>query len=197
MVLESIFNPFVLKKKPWEMFFAGFLFASVSLAISYFVFKEAAALLTVFLIVLCTVPILYTTIKNEEELDLKSTQEWALLKEHTKVLIFLMFLFLGILTAFVLAHLILPDNVVKVAFSLQDEAINHVNQNVQITGNITRFGLFGNIFFNNLKVLFFCIVFSLLYGTGAMFILTWNASVIATAMGTVIKTQVTQALVSN
>ncbi|MBI2573321.1 stage II sporulation protein M [Candidatus Woesearchaeota archaeon] len=197
MVLESLFNPFAIKKKPWEMFFAGFLFASISLVISYYVFKEAAALLTVFLVVLCTVPILYTTIKNEEELDLKSTQEWSLLKEHTKVLIFLMFLFLGITTAFVLAYVVLPQDVVKVAFSLQDQAINHVNQNVQITGNITRFGLFGNIFFNNLKVLFFCIIFSLLYGTGAMFILTWNASVIATAMGSVIKTQAAQALASN
>ena len=177
MVLESLFNPFALKKRPWEMFFAGFLFAGISLILSYFVFKEAAALLTVFLVVLCTVPILYTTIKNEEELDLSSTQEWALLKEHTKVLIFLMFLFLGITAAFVTAYVFLPANVAQVAFSLQDQAISHVNQNIQVTGNITRFGLFGNIFFNNVKVLFFCIVFSLLYGTGAMFILTWNASV--------------------
>ncbi len=201
MVLESILNPFAIKKKPWEMFFAGLLFSFVSLFVAYFVFKDGAGLLTVFLIVLCTVPILYTTIKNEEELDLKINQEWVLLKEHTKVLLFLMFLFLGITTALVLAYLILPDHITSVSFALQNQAIAHVNQNVQVTGNITgsitRFGLFGNIFFNNLKVLFFCLIFSLLYGTGAMFILTWNASVIATAMGSVIKTHVAQTIGSS
>src|SRR3989338_11461645 len=140
MVLESIFNPFVLKKKPWEMFFAGFLFASVSLVISYFVFKEAAALLTVFLVVLCTVPLLYTTIKNEEELDLKYDQEWVLLKEHTKVLIFLMFLFLGITFALVLSYVFLPEAMVHSIFFLQEKAILNVNNNVQ--GGAVQFNFF-------------------------------------------------------
>ena len=35
----------------------------------------------------------------------------------------------------------------------------------------------------------FCLVFSFIYGAGAIFILTWNASVIATAMGNLIKSQ--------
>ena len=43
--------------------------------------------------------------------------------------------------------------------------------------------LFGKIFFNNLNVLIFCILFSFLYGVGSIFILTWNGSVIAAAIG--------------
>jgi len=39
-----------------------------------------------------------------------------------------------------------------------------------------------------MKVLIFCILFSFLYGAGAIFILTWNASVIATAIGNFIRT---------
>ncbi len=38
-----------------------------------------------------------------------------------------------------------------------------------------------------MKVLTFCIVFSLFYGAGAIFILAWNGSVIATAMGNFIR----------
>ncbi len=194
MVLESLLNPFSIKKKPWEMFLAGIIFTFISLIVSYFVFRQSAGLLTIFLVVLATVPILYTTVKNEEELDLKSDKEWTLLKEHTKVLIFLMFLFLGITFALTIAYIFMPLEIVNSIFSIQQQAILNVNNNVHgiITGNVARFDLFGGILFNNLKVLFFCLIFSLLYGTGAMFILTWNASVIATAMGNLVKSNVAQ-----
>lgn len=185
MVLESLFNPFIVKRRPWEMFFAGFMYALVGLALSFFVFRDGAALLTVFLIVIATLPLFYTTIKNEEELDLKLHSEFALLKEHTKVLIFLMFLFLGVTVALALSYVFLPETVVNAVFNLQQTAIKGVNSSVQ--GNLTTVSLFSRIFINNLKVLFFCIVFSFLYGTGALFILTWNASVVATAMGNLFK----------
>jgi uncharacterized membrane protein SpoIIM required for sporulation len=187
MVLESLFNPFAVKKRPWEMFVAGFIYSIVGLALSYLVFREISGLLTVFLIVMATLPILYTTIKNEEELDLKYDKEIKILKEHTKVLVFLIFLFLGITAALSLAYVVLPENVVDTAFSLQQQAIISTNSNVQ--GNITSIGLFTKILLNNVKVLFFCIVFAFLYGSGAIFILTWNASVVATAMGSAFKTE--------
>ncbi len=188
MVLESLFNPFVVKKKPWEMFLAGFIYSLVGLVLSFMVFKEAAGLLTVFLIVLATLPLLYTTITNEEELDLKLDKEITLLKEHTKVLVFLIFLFLGIAVALATAYVFFPQEMVNTVFGLQQQAILNVNSHVQ--GNITQFDLFTRIFFNNLKVLFFCIVFSFLYGFGAIFILVWNASVVATAMGNLFKIEI-------
>ncbi|MBI4983377.1 stage II sporulation protein M [Candidatus Woesearchaeota archaeon] len=73
-------------------------------------------------------------------------------------------------------------------FGLQQQSIINVNNNVQ--GKIAQFDLFTRIFANNTKVLFLCILFSFLYGTGAIFILVWNASVVATAMGNVFKTEV-------
>ncbi len=197
MVLESLFNPFVIKKKPWEMFFAGMIFTFVSLLLSYFVFKESAGLLTIFLIVLSTVPMLYTTIKNEEELDLKLDKEWVLLQEHTKVLLFLMCLFLGIVAAMTVSYIFLPTPIVDSVFQMQMQAITNVNNNINgaaiLTGGVTQFDIFGKILFNNMKVLFFCLIFSLLYGTGAMFILTWNASVIAAAMGNLFKSELSSA----
>ena len=144
MVLESLFNPFVIKKRPWEMFLAGFIYSTVGLSLSYLVFREISGILSVFLIVMATLPILYTTIKNEEELDLKYDQEWKLLKEHTKVLVFLMFLFLGITAAFSLAYVVLPESVVTTTFSLQQQAIVNTNSNVQ--GNATSFTFFTKIF---------------------------------------------------
>ena len=192
MVLESLFNPFRVKKKPYEMFLAGLLYTVVGMMLSYFVFREIAGILMVFLVVLATVPLLYITIIHEEELDLKYSREIVLLKEHTKVLLFLICLFLGITTAFVGAYILLPSDVSHTLFELQEQAIINVNTYVQgsITGGIALSSIFSKIFVNNLKVLFFCLVFSLLYGTGAIFILTWNASVIGAAMGSLIKKEI-------
>ncbi|HLC51910.1 MAG TPA: stage II sporulation protein M [Candidatus Nanoarchaeia archaeon] len=173
------------------MLVGGFFYSVVALMLSYLVFREIAGILMVFLIVLSTIPIIYTAIKNEEELELKIDKEWFLLKEHTKVLVYLMFLFIGITVALMLAYIILPHSVTDVIFELQKTAIVNVNNAIQsnVTGQITKLSLFGKIIFNNIKVLFFCLLFSLLYGAGAMFILAWNASVIATAIGILVKTE--------
>ena len=46
------------------------------------------------------------------------------------------------------------------------------------------------IFFNNFKVLSFSILFSFVYGAGALFILTWNATVIGAAIGNFIRANI-------
>lgn len=190
MVLESLFNPFTVKKKPWQMFGAGLIYSIIGLMLAYLVFRDIAGILLVFFIVLATFPMIYTTIKNEEELDVKSERELVLLKEHTKVLVFLIFLFLGITAGLLSSYIFLPQHIVDTIFSLQQSAITQVNNSVQ--GGITRFDIFTNILINNFKVLFFCLMFSFLYGTGAIFILTWNASVIAVAIGNFIKAEIAQ-----
>ena len=199
MVLEYIFNPFVLKKKPWEMFLVGFVYSIVALFLSYLVFKEVSGLLTVFLIVIAILPTMYITIKSEEELDLKYTGEWKLLQEHAKVIVFLLCLFFGITAALIASYVFLPHSVVDSVFDLQHKAIVNVNNYVRgnivgegITAQVTKTDVFVKIFLNNLKVLFFCLIFSLLYGSGALFILTWNASVIAAAVGSLIKSKLAE-----
>ncbi|MBT3298664.1 hypothetical protein HN385_07065 [archaeon] len=189
MVLESLFNPFVVKKKPWEMFFAGFLYSSIGLLLSILVFQDMAGLLMVFFTVIAATPIVYNTIKNEEELDLNLSGEITLLKEHSKVLYFLLFFFLGSVASYTLAYVFLPATLVSIVFASQTVAIGDINRAVT-TGSLTQFGIFKGIFFNNMRVLFFCLIFSFLYGIGALFILTWNASVVSAAIGNLIKTKI-------
>ena len=199
MVFEYIFNPFILKKKPWEMFAVGFIYSIIALFLSYFVFKEISGILTVFLIVIAVLPTMYITIKSEEELDIKYEGEWKLLQEHAKVIAFLLCLFMGVTAALVFSYIFLPQGMVDNIFILQQKAITNVNDYVRgsiigdgVTGQTTKTDIFIKIFLNNLKVLFFCLVFSLLYGTGALFILIWNASVIATAVGALIKNKLAE-----
>ena len=181
------------------MFAVGFIYSIIALFLSYFVFKEISGILTVFLIVIAVLPTMYITIKSEEELDIKYEGEWKLLQEHAKVITFLLCLFMGVTAALVFSYIFLPQGMVDNIFILQQKAITNVNDYVRgsiigdgVTGQTTKTDIFIKIFLNNLKVLFFCLVFSLLYGTGALFILIWNASVIATAVGALIKNKLAE-----
>ncbi len=185
MVLESLFNPFAVKRKPWEMFFAGVIYSLISLFLGYISFRDYAGLILVFLIVMSAIPLIYTAIKNEEEIDMKIKGEWKILQEHGKVLMFLLYFFVGVVAGLTFAFIFLPSSMVSEIFAIQTQAMVNLQTNVQ--GGITLFGLFQNIFVNNLKVLLFCLVFSFLFGAGAIFILTWNASVVAVAIGGMIK----------
>ncbi|MCA9477624.1 MAG: stage II sporulation protein M [Nanoarchaeota archaeon] len=72
-------------------------------------------------------------------------------------------------------------------FQTQIDTIKHINGRVTGLSTVNTGSAFAKIFLNNIKVLVFCILFSFLYGAGAIFILTWNASVIGTAVGNFIR----------
>jgi len=186
MVLESIINPLKAEQNPLRLFGIGFMYATIGLFLSLLVFEEHASLVMVFLTVFACVPLLYSTMKLEEKKDILIEKEYSLLKEHSKAISFLVLLFIGMVVAFSLWYVLLPAGASESLFKVQTQMISSLNR--QITGNITGAGVFGKIFLNNLKVMIFCILFSFLYGAGAIFILTWNASVIGVAVGNFIKT---------
>jgi len=114
-------------------------------------------------------------------------EEKILIKEHGKALSFFVFLFLGITISFSLWYIFLPADLTLTLFSVQAKTISDIN--TQVTGQgINQMSLFSKIFFNNIKVLIFCVIFAFIYGFGAIFILTWNASVIGTAIGNFVRT---------
>jgi uncharacterized membrane protein SpoIIM required for sporulation len=186
MVLESLTNPFKAVKKPWEMFFLGMVYSSVALFLGNWIFNEQASLIMVFLTVAACIPLIYNTMKSEEKKDLVITDERRLLKEHGKVLVYLMLLFAGFVVSFVFWYTVLPSKIVQSTFHVQTVTIQSIN--VKILGSAIKTRTFMSILVNNLKVLIFCILFSFLYGAGAIFVLTWNASVIAAAIGNFIRT---------
>ena len=186
MVLESIINPLKAEKKPWEMFFIGFLYSSVGIFLSLWIFRDQASLIMVFLIVMACVPIVHNTMKLEESKDLEIIRENTLLKEHNKALVFLMLLFVGITLSSVFWYVVLPTPVTTDLFARQTLTISDINN--QISGNfIKQLDILSKILFNNMRVLAFAILFAFIYGAGAIFILTWNATVIGTAIGNFIR----------
>ena len=108
MVLESILNPLKAEKRPWEMFFLGFVYSTLAILLSLWIFKDQASLIMVFLKVMACVPIVYNTMKLEESKDLEISSERRLLKEHNKAIIFLTFLFFVITLSFSAWYVFLP-----------------------------------------------------------------------------------------
>ncbi|MFA5796725.1 MAG: stage II sporulation protein M [Candidatus Woesearchaeota archaeon] len=217
MVLEGFISAENAESKPWLLLFWGFVYTSVAMLLAYWIFKEYSSLFTVFLATVASLPIIFKLMKLEEQKDLTDMSEKILLKEHAKALSSFMYLFLGAVLAFTLWYLVLPTGVVAIIYEAQTSTISSINgktttsntqaaqvQRAEITGNtlgvskgslgiegkvITPFEAFKRIFFNNVKVLIFCLLFSFIYGAGAIFILLWNASVIGTAIGNFIRTQ--------
>jgi len=190
MVLESLFNPFKPVRKSWHLLILGFFYGSIALFLSLWIFEEYASLVMVFLSVMAALPLFYSTLKAEEQKDLVLTKESALLKEHGKAVMFFIMLFLGMTVAFSFWYVSLPSELTNNVFRVQTQTIASLNQ--QVTGSVAKVNLLNKIFLNNVKVLIFCILFSFIYGSGAIFILTWNASVIGAAAGNFVKTHLAQ-----
>jgi len=189
MVVESLLFPLKAEKKPWEMFFIGFLYTTIGIFLSLWIFRNEASLIMVFMITIAALPIFYNTIKLEESKDMLMEQEASILKEHNKAISFFMYMFIGITVACAMWYALLPTPIISQLFDKQVGTIQSINN--QVSGNVIHnLNVFSKIFFNNFKVLAFSILFAFVYGAGAIFILTWNATVIGAAIGNFIRANI-------
>jgi uncharacterized membrane protein SpoIIM required for sporulation len=191
MVFEALTTPMAAEHRPWQMILLGMLYSSLGVLLGLWIFRDYASLIMVFLTVMGCIPIVYNTIKYEEgkDEDEQDFPESKLLKEHWKAIEVFMYLFLGITIALIIWCIFLPTGLYTALFSTQTATITSINAAATTPVSTSQFSNFTLIFFNNFKVLMFCILFSFLYGVGSIFILVWNASVIATAIGIFIRTK--------
>lgn len=206
-MLEMIMKPKRAERKPWEMFFIGLIYSALALFLVSFVFsgdttlsKYSGILLVMFTVIAC-LPFMYYIIKLEEGKDMEIDDQGKLVREHWKALSALMWLFFGFIVGFSIGYIVLPSHSAN-NFNAQIEVFCSINspqnyesclaENGIITGKVTSgAGMALSIFANNVSVLIFVLVFSLALGAGAIFILVWNASVIAAAIGMFAKSELT------
>jgi uncharacterized membrane protein SpoIIM required for sporulation len=171
------------------MLFIGILYSSIAIIVSLLLFFDYSSLTILFFTAAACIPTIYWSIKLEEKKDLTIHDEKLLIKEHGKALTFYMFLFIGFVISFSLWYLLTPESISLKLFEIQSVTIKEINN--PLTGNAFNFAAtFAAIIFNNLKVMMFCLVFAFFYGFGAIFILTWNASIIGVAVGEFVRTHI-------
>lgn len=178
MVLESIVSAAQIEKKPSKIFLASFIITTFAIWIAYVIFPSSASIVFIFLITVALSPVIYKVLQDEEIIDERIGDRINLrfYEYHKDVIMIYSFLFLGVLVATSFWFSILPAGYLDVMFS----------QQISTTEALGAFQLnagFWIILLNNLKVTTLAFIVSFFFGTGAIFILSWNASVIAVFVG--------------
>ena len=199
-MLESLINPKRVEKGTWKMFFVGLLYGSLSLLLVHWFFAKDAVLsqysgmLVVTFCVMFSLPFMYFIIKKEEEEDEQVEGLLGVWRVHKDAIYALMWLFLGFVISFAFWFMVLQNSSL---FNAQVETYCMINSpgniencvseyalsNTAISAGATKELRFLSIIENNVYVMIFTLIFSLIFGAGAIFILAWNASVIASAIG--------------
>src|SRR3989344_2272681 len=207
-MLEMLINPRKAERKPWELFFVGAFYAFLSLFLVKWIFASDTVLsrysgiLVVTFIVMFSMPFIYYTIRLEENRITPRSGTFSLLKEHRRAIYTFVFLFLGFVVAFSIFYILSSSTQ---SFSAQIETFCQINRPSTFNDCVTQYGVkdfsssttgyvtgserFFLILLNNIYVLIFTLIFSLIFGAGVIFVLAWNASVIAAAIGIFTKSQ--------
>ncbi|MBU2612711.1 MAG: stage II sporulation protein M, partial [Nanoarchaeota archaeon] len=195
---------------PWKMFFIGLLYASLSIILVKLFFSgdpvlvKYSGLLVVTFCTMFSLPFMFYIIKQEEKEDEYPGGIRRIWSVHKDAMLALIFLFLGFVVAFSFWFLVLQDSTLLNAQIETYCAINAPEQIegcvaqystggfLSLTGGVTGMARFTSILENNLYVMIFTIMLSLIFGAGAIFILAWNATVIASAVGVFAQFQISE-----
>ena len=208
-MLEMLINPRKAERKSWELFFVGAFYSSLSILLVNWIFSQDAVLsrysgiLVVTFTVMLSIPFVYYTLRLEESKIFESTGTWALLKEHKKAIYAFLWLFSGFVIALSFWYMVLAS---PESFRAQIETYCLINRPANFEACVNQYSIqdvsastvfLSNterlflIFTNNIYVLIFTLIFSLIFGAGVIFVLAWNASVIAAAIGIFTKSELT------
>ncbi len=200
-MLEMLISPKRAEREPWELFFVGAFYASLSILLTNWIFgndllSTYSGILIVTFTVMFSIPFMYYVIRLEEQ---KSTEIKGALNRilaHRKAIWAFLWLFIGFVIAYSFWYIVLPSSSnfdpqigTYCAINARDIEQCKATYGVKEHPNIpTQFATGSSyrvlsILTNNIYVLIFTLVFSLLFGAGVIFILAWNASVIAAAIG--------------
>ena len=199
-MLESLINPKKVEKGAWKMLFIGLLYGSLSLLLVHWFFardvvlSQYSGMIVVTFCVMFSLPFMYFIIKKEEEEDEMVEGFLEVWRAHKDAIYALMWLFLGFIIAFAFWNVVLQN---PFLFNAQIETYCMINSPGNIEYCVSEYALsepgisagatkqlrFLSIIENNIYVMIFTLIFSLIFGAGAIFILAWNASVIASAIG--------------
>ena len=199
-MLEMIINPKSAEQGPWKMLFVGLVYASLSLLLVNWFFasdpilSKYSGMIVVTFCVMFSLPFMYYLIKTEEDEDEHVEGFFSVWRIHKDAIYAFMWLFLGFIIAFAFWHSILGNSelfnaqvgtycMINSPGNIDDCVARYSIESKSIAGAVTKEMRFLSIVENNVYVMIFTLIFSLIFGAGAIFILAWNASVIAAAIG--------------
>lgn len=183
MVLESLFPAKKIESKPLDMLLLSLIVSAVSIFVAYIIFPHYSGVIAPLLVTVAMTPVVYRIfiheeIEEREVAEHKKTETfWQM---HGDVVILFSLFFIGNFVSVLIISVLAPIEFVSTAFSQQLAdivAIQHLSGAATTSAVVP--SLLQPIVMNNLRVMLFCFVLSFLFATGALFILSWNASILA------------------
>ena len=185
MVLEHIFPEDWLEHKGRYAFLLGIGYSLIGILIASVLFPGDPALVAVAFTAMLLLPEMYKIFSIEERQESleQGVSISALWRDDVEVVRIYVFLFLGILLVYSAGTMVLPDFQANSLFREQLEIRYGQGFSGSATGGIFSSSLFYDLLSNNFLVLMACFIIALLTGDGAIFLITWNASVWGTIFG--------------
>jgi len=208
-MFESIISPRTAERDPWDMIAFGFIVCSLAVWMGFYlsrVIPAPGSMLSLAVAVIAMAPLIYRILLIEEEKEELASHNyfWGFITRHTDVIMVYSCLFIGILICFAFWYTVLPaqSDVMPSSseiFGIQESTIPGVKE--QVSGGAVeqnsgvddapspeqRSVYFQRLFDNNMKVMLLCFLSSVLFGAGALWLITWNASVIGVFIGSEIQ----------
>lgn len=177
MVLESIINPKNAIGKPAHVFMIAFIYTIVSAFVSQHIFPSSASILTISFITILFVPFFQQLFEIEEKKEDMAAlgKSSNIFVRHSGIIYIFTLFFLGVIVAMTFLYVFFPS---QNLFAAQTTTLKSFS-----TAGITDRGEFSRFFINNTQVMIALFLLSFVFGAGAIFILAWNASVIAVYLG--------------
>lgn len=180
MVLESLFTARKLFKKPLNMFLITMIITLISIFLARLIFPGPGTgkIITLFIAISMT-PLIYSIFRIEESIEQKEAEykiQKSFLERHGETILLFTLFFLGNFVAIFCVSLILPEAYVS---SLFEDQLLEIARISSISGSVINPPVLEIILMNNLRVMILSFLLSFLIGTGAVIILSWNASILA------------------
>lgn len=187
MVLESLFPARLVEKRPEDMLILSLIISLVSIFIANMVFPEYAGVIIPLFITIAMTPLIYNIFSIEEDIERKKARKEIKLnfmQRHGETIWLFTLFFIGNFLAIFFIAIISPESFLASTFSPQISAIEAIAPSTTAALAPPTLEL---IIWNNLRVMVFSFLLSFLIGTGALFILSWNASILAIYLGAFIR----------
>ncbi len=178
MVLESLFSAKRIESKPVDMLILSVAVSAAAVALAYYIFPEYAGVVFPLLITVGMAPVFYRILAYDEKLEEEEAEgiiNKNFIQRHGETVWLFSLFFIGAFVVSLSAALFLPENVASSLFKPQMDSITFSKA---LSGNILSQGLLEAIFLNNMKIILFSFALSLFLSTGAIWVLSWNASVL-------------------
>ena len=178
MVLESLLNPKTAANKPLHIFTVSILFTAISSWLALNLFPAQSSILSVAFVTIFFVPFfqrLFAVEERKDELAARHKVKAGFIKRHKPIVVAYTAFFLGMVLTYSFLYVFSPT--VRDLYSLQLDWFRSQGIAAVQSESFERYVV------NNSQVMVLFFILSVLFGAGAVFILAWNASVIAVFVG--------------